>query len=155
MNEAAGKMSLKDTHYANVTGIDSHNHYTSVWDIAQLSSIILTDKTLTDIVHQKTAVVTDVDGSFSHRLKNTNKLLARSRNVKGLKTGWTKEAGGCLVAYLVRDDGRRLLTVVLGSKDEETRFSESLKLFRWAGANYVWEAVEPPPSIQAFSTAGT
>lgn len=154
MNDWAKKMNLNDTHFTNVIGLDNPNHYTSVWDLAQLSSFVLQDKVLSEIVSQKKALVTDVNRRLTHQLKTTNKLLDSNSNIKGLKTGWTEDAGGCLTAYLITDH-HRLLSVILGSQTEATRFSEAQALFDWVLTNYHWEPVDFPASIQALSSAGT
>ena len=60
--------------------------------------------------------------------------------MKGIKTGWTEEAGECLIGYVERD-GRGVITVVLGSKD---RFGETARLIDWAFSNHQWQTTSLP-----------
>jgi D-alanyl-D-alanine carboxypeptidase (penicillin-binding protein 5/6) len=154
MNQWVAKLNLKDTRYANVTGNDQDNHYTSVSDLTQLSAIILEDEVIANIIAKKGAVVIDVDGKFRHHLKATNKLLSLSEDVQVMKTGWTKGAGGCLVAFL-NHPSHQLISVVLGSASEQSRFADSLALLSWVEKIYGWEELKSPPSIQVLATAGT
>jgi len=66
-------------------------------------------------------------------------LIGNDLGVVGVKTGWTEEAGECLVVH-VRKDGREITTVVLGSQD---RFGETKELIDWVFENFEWEEVVP------------
>lgn len=154
MNQWAAKMDLKDTRYANVTGNDQYNHYTSARDLAQLSSFILKDEVLSNIITKRSAVVTDTSAKLQHHLNATNQLLYLSDDIRGVKTGWTQGAGGCLVAFL-NHPSHQLISVVLGSVTEQSRFTDSLALLAWVEKIYGWEELKPPPSIQTLATAGT
>ena len=69
---------------------------------------------------------------------NINDLLGKVDGVLGIKTGWTENARENLVTYLERD-GRRVITVVLGSQD---RFGETENLITWIFNNYNWKEME-------------
>jgi D-alanyl-D-alanine carboxypeptidase (penicillin-binding protein 5/6) len=77
------------------------------------------------------------DGKFD--LDNTNKLVKRYRGTTGLKTGFTNAAGFCLSASAERD-GTKFISVILGSKSNNTRFSESARLLDFAFSN--WESAK-------------
>jgi len=85
--------------------------------------------------------ITDTSGLIENRLENINKLLGKVAGVKGVKTGWTENAGECLVAYTQRGD-RKIITVVLNSQD---RFSETEQLIEWVFANFNWEPTKSSP----------
>ncbi len=122
MNQMAETLGLKETHFANASGLDAVNHVSSARDLAKLSQIVLESSVVREVVQQKSASVTTQLGK-TYKFATTNQLLVNSA-VKGLKTGYTLAAGQCLIAYAVRD-GRAILTVVLGSPD---RFAESGQL---------------------------
>jgi D-alanyl-D-alanine carboxypeptidase (penicillin-binding protein 5/6) len=79
---------------------------------------------------------------------NRNRLLFIDPTVDGVKTGHTEAAGYCLISSAMRDK-RRLLSVVLGTKSDSARASESLKLLNWGFITY--DAV-PLPKDQAVAT---
>ena len=147
MNEKAEELNLKDTYFANPTGLDSdeegnllpdHSSSTAL-DLARLASVAMKNETISKMVGTTQITVTDTAGQIEHQLFNINELLYWLPGMKGIKTGWTEEAGECLVGYVERE-GRGVITVVLGS---ENRFGETAKLIDWAFTNHQWERVNP------------
>jgi len=147
MNEKAEELNLKDTYFANPTGLDSdeegnllpdHSSSTAL-DLARLASVAMKNETISKMVGTTQITVTDTAGQIEHQLFNINELLYWLPGMKGIKTGWTEEAGECLVGYVERE-GRGVITVVLGS---ENRFGETAKLIDWAFTNHQWEEVTP------------
>lgn len=135
MNKKAEELSMYNTHYVNPTGLDDENHYSSVKDLALISSYALKNPQFQKIVATPFYTVKDVTGKHIHSFKNINDLLGKVWGVDGIKTGWTENAEECLVASANRN-GKRILTVVLGSLD---RFGETEYLIEWAYANHSWE----------------
>jgi len=127
MNRMAGELGLTRTRYANASGLDSPGHVSSAADLAKLSQIMFTSPTIQSIVKTTSATIKNQAGK-SYLLTNTNQLLIRDSRVKGLKTGYTLAAGQCLITY-AEVDGKRLLTVLLGSPD---RFQDSQNLVNLA-----------------------
>lgn len=138
MNQKAQEWHLVNTHFINVSGIDAYNHRTSARDLVFLSAIALQIPEFEEIVSTEKITVADISGEQKHILENTNKLLGQVTGVKGVKTGWTENAGECLVTYTDRQSGK-ILTVVLGSGD---RFGESTKLINWVYDNFSWETID-------------
>ena len=138
MNDLANQFHLDNTHFVNVSGVEDPGHRTSAHDLAILASIALQNPLLAEIVSTKKIIIADLDGNNKHVLENTNKLVGSLTGVKGLKTGWTENAGECLVAYTERS-GRQILTVVLGSLD---RFGETTKLIDWVFDNFSWKIID-------------
>lgn len=134
MNAKAQALNLAHTTYRNPSGIESYGHLTSARDLAVLASHALTSELIRTIVGTKQIVVTDTAGTLSHSLTNTNQLLGELAGVQGLKTGWTENAGECLVTYIERE-GRGLILVVLGSDD---RFGDTRALVDWAYSHHTW-----------------
>jgi len=139
MNEKAKELDLFNTHFANISGIDQANHYSTVRDLAHLATYAMGNPVFAKIVRTKKNVVTDVKKKHWHDLENTNELIGKISGLVGVKTGWTEEADECLISYVERN-GRTIITVLLGSKD---RFGETEKLIDWVFENYRWQEVTP------------
>jgi len=136
MNEKAAGLKLKDTHFTNVSGIDAYNHRTTAHDLALLAAIAMQNPIFSQAVATKEIQIEDVSGEI-YALENTNKLVGVVLGVKGVKTGWTENAGECLVTYTERN-GKEIITVVLGSND---RFGESTRLINWVYDNFEWKTL--------------
>lgn len=137
MNAEAQKLGLTNTMYANPIGFDDENQYTTSKDLAKLASAALKNKVLTKIVGYPQITVSDTTHTYFHSLKNVNQLLGKTPGVSGLKTGFTQEAGECLVATAERN-GHKIVTVLLKSGD---RFGETEQLITWAFNNFIWQEV--------------
>lgn len=148
MNEKARQFSLDNTYFINPTGIDEVGHFSTARDLARLSRLALTNQNFAQIVSYPRVSVANADGKITHSMLNINELLAEVPGVKGVKTGWTDEAGECLVT-LVERDGEKIISVVLGSED---RFGETKKIINWVYDNFAWRELY---SIHFGSTAGT
>jgi len=147
MNKKAAALNLGNTYFANPTGLDSDEEgklladfsYTTALDLARLTTEAFKNPLFTQIIQTEKITVTDVYGRITHQLFNINQLLGKVEGLKGGKTGWTEEAGECLVAYTEKE-GRGIITVILGSRD---RFGETKKLIDWVFANYRWIDITP------------
>ena len=125
MNEQAKEMGLNSTHYANVTGWPDSNHHTTARDIVTLTRAIIKDYP----EHYKLHSIKEYSYNGIKQY-NRNKLLWRDKTVDGVKTGHTESAGFCLVASSLREE-MRLISVVLGAKDEKTRADYSQELLEF------------------------
>ncbi len=134
MNLLVSKYGLKDTHFTNYDGLHDPNHYSTVYDLAQLSRIAIKNPTITEIVKNKSVIVSDLDNKIQHNLESTNELLGVIPEIEGLKTGWTPEAGGCFVG-LININGHKLISVVAQSDD---RFQDTKEIVNWAKQNITW-----------------
>ncbi|MCJ7829568.1 serine hydrolase, partial [Patescibacteria group bacterium] len=147
MNDKAQSLGLKETYFANPTGLDSNDEgemltdfsYTTASDLARLAALVLANETFLGMASTQKITISDVSGKIFHQLENINQLVGKFPGMKGLKTGWTEEAGECLVGYTERD-GHGLITVIMGSQD---RFGETVKLVDWVFDNFQWQAVNP------------
>ncbi len=139
MNKKAKDLQLLNSHFTNPVGLDEEGHYSTAQDLARLTVEAVKNPIFVRIVSTSAVVVSDVTGKTNHFLKNTNELIGRLEGVKGVKTGWTQNAGECLIALTERK-GEKILTVVLGSED---RFGETQKLIEWIFTNFSWETVAP------------
>ncbi len=134
MNTKAAELNLEKTVFKNPSGIEQYGHVTSARDLAILAAVALQNPLISKIVRTQHVTITDVSGTIVHRLETTNKLLGVVPGLKGLKTGWTDNAGECLVSYVERD-GHQIVVVLLGSQD---RFGESHTLIEWVYAHHNW-----------------
>lgn len=138
MNNKALNLGMENTHFENPSGLDSSNHYSSAKDIALLASVALKNKLISKIVATNGITLTDISGKKIYAMKNVNQFLGYLYGADGVKTGFTTEAGECLVASVTRS-GHRLVSVVLKSND---RFGDSARLLEWAFRNFTWVDVK-------------
>ena len=134
MNNRAKELGLKNTNFKNPHGLDATNHYSSAYDM----SLIAKELVKHEKVLKYTAIYEDYLRENTDRkiwLVNTNKLVRFYEGVDGLKTGYTAEAGYCLTAT-AKKDGMRLIAVVMGEPDSQTRNSEVTSLLDYAFAQY-------------------
>ncbi|MDR4519927.1 MAG: D-alanyl-D-alanine carboxypeptidase family protein [Nitrosomonas sp.] len=125
MNQEAQRLGMKDTHFMNTTGLPHPDHYTSVHDLTLLAAAIIRDfpefyplYSLKEYTHNN---ITQ---------PNRNRLLWLDPHVDGMKTGWTKTAGYCLITSAKRDK-RRLISVIMGTKSAGERSKESQRLLNY------------------------
>jgi len=138
MNEKAKSLLLKNTHFENPTGIDEPGHFSTAFDLARLSKYALENEVFARFVSYPKMTISSVNGQIVHSFENTNILLSEIPGVSGIKTGWTENAGECLIS-LVERDGRKIISVVLGSPD---RFGETKKIIEWVFGNFEWKNPE-------------
>lgn len=137
MNRRAEELNLLNTHFTNPMGLDQEGQYSTAKDLARLSITALKNPDFARIVATPSLTITDTSGKIVYNLKNTNGLVLEDSGFKGIKTGWTENAGECLVT-LYDKDSRRIITVVLHSRD---RGGETKQLTNWLLGNFVWERV--------------
>jgi serine-type D-Ala-D-Ala carboxypeptidase (penicillin-binding protein 5/6) len=115
MNAKASALGMADTHFVNPIGLDDPGHYSSAADLAS-AAIELTSRYPVVAAMAAAATLTLPATGLHHAyaLYNLNQLIRTYPGATGLKTGWTGQAGGCLIATATRG-GRHLLVVVLGS----------------------------------------
>ncbi len=151
MNQHAAELGMLDSHFVNSTGLPHKDHYTTPRDLAKLAIALIRDyPTHYAWYSQKEFVYNDI------KQYNRNRLLWRNKYVDGIKTGHTESAGYCLVASAERD-GMRLISVVLGTRNDETRSSESQKLltygFRFFETHRLYKANEPLTTARVWKGA--
>lgn len=125
MNQHAAELGMLDSHFVNSTGLPHKDHYTTPRDLAKLAIALIRD------FPEHYEWYSEKKFSFNNISQyNRNRLLWRNKSVDGIKTGHTDAAGYCLVASALRDD-MRLISVVLGTRSEEARATESQKLITY------------------------
>jgi len=142
MNNKAKELGCKNTHFVNPNGIHNSNHYTTAYDMYLISDYAMKNETFAKIVStfQYTLSATNKNPSKNRVMKNTNSFINPSssyynKSVKGIKTGTTMQAGNCLITE-AEENGLDFITVVLGAKTSDSKFSETKKMIKYAFENY-------------------
>jgi serine-type D-Ala-D-Ala carboxypeptidase (penicillin-binding protein 5/6) len=134
MNKKAEELGLTNTHFNNASGVEDIGHFTTAYDLTKLTQVALKNTTFREAVSTKHKDITSINGNH-YSLTSTNQLLGVVPGVQGVKTGWTPEAGECLIT-LVNQNGHPILITVLGSKD---RFGETEQIIDWVYSSFSWE----------------
>ena len=135
MNSKAKELSMNDTVFVNCTGLPKPGQYSCAKDVAIMFKKL---QEYTEY-HRFAKIWTDKiihPGGRETLITNTNKLSRFYEGCYGGKTGYTSEAGHCLVASACRN-GMRLISVVICAPDSKTRFYEVSSMFDYGFANYV------------------
>ena len=138
MNERAAALGLQDTHFTNANGLHDANHYTSAYDLAVIAKAFFDNVALSDIGgtprYQFEASPTQPDDFW---LRNKHALITGDVSVDGViggKTGFTDEAGECLVTC-AEQNGLRLVCVVL-FEDTYAQFTDSAALLEYGFSQF-------------------
>ena len=115
MNEKAEMLELENTHFTNPHGLDDEKHYTCATDLAKIGACLLENQLLSEIV--STYKKTFTYGERTRTYINHNKLLLSFDDANGIKTGFTKKCGRCLVGSAMRD-GIQLICVTLDAPSD-------------------------------------
>lgn len=97
MNRRAEQLGMKDTHFDNPHGLETETHYTSAYDLALVSREALNNTAFRKVVATKTKTIPWTGRDYDRLLINQNRLLYRYEDAIGIKTGYTKQAGNCVV----------------------------------------------------------
>ena len=145
MNAKAQAIGCEDTHFANTSGLQDGNHYTTAWDLYRITREAMKHEMFMPLCNTKVIEIPATNLSGPRTYYTTNYLLSPMRatdyvyqGAEGIKTGSTSDAGYCLISTATRS-GRSLLSVVLGAEavtledgDRQVQsFSETIKLFDW------------------------
>lgn len=117
MNKRAQQLNMTDTHFVTPSGLDDDEHYTTASDLAKLAMAAMQNPDFAEIACQKAMKVQYVDPVQTVRYTNHNKLLSLYDGCIGVKTGFTKKSGRCLVSSAERN-GIRLIAVTLDAPDD-------------------------------------
>ena len=115
MNAKAESLGLENTHFTNPHGLDDEEHYTCATDLAKIGACLLENELLSEIV--STYKKTFTYGERTRTYINHNKLLLSFDDANGIKTGFTKRCGRCLVGSAMRD-GIQLICVTLDAPSD-------------------------------------
>ena len=117
MNEKAATLGLTNTHFCNPHGLHHKDHYTTAFDLAQLTAAALKNETFAKIVATPRYSAPQMGTEASRLFLNHNRLLRGYEGAVGVKTGFTKTSGRCLVSAATRE-GLTLIAVTLNAPDD-------------------------------------
>ncbi len=145
MNTTARNLGATNSNFVNANGLHDDNHYTTAADLAKIAYNAMKIEKFREIVSQSKYEMPATNVSKTKRpFNNTNKLLTSGGEyffsaANGIKTGYTSQAGNCLVASASKD-GLDLITVVLGGRiipvNKSTVYLDTLTLFNYGFENY-------------------
>ena len=132
MNEYAVKCGAKNSHFVNPHGLDAKVHYSCAYDMALMTSKALNNPMFKEIVSTKHHIIEPTNVYQKRYLKHKNRILFSDENCVGVKTGFTDNAGRCLVSATEKD-GMRVVSVVLNC---QPMFEECARLDKKAYDEY-------------------
>lgn len=133
MNQKAFELGLFNSCFVTPHGLDNQNHYTTAYDLALLTHYALKNPDFKKIVSTKRTSISY--NNSTSEISNTNELLGNLDGVYGVKTGFTFEAGRCLVSACKRDS-LDIIVVVLGADTKSIRSKDSKNLINYIFENY-------------------
>lgn len=128
MNEKLEEIGARDSHFVTPHGLDAENHYSTAYDLALIAKELLKNDYLRDIVSKQT-VNLKING-VTRTIGTTNEMLSLYEGADGIKTGYTGDAGRCLITSVTKN-GRKLVSVVLGCDSKKNRTNDSIKLINY------------------------
>lgn len=117
MNKRAAEIGMKNTVFVTPSGLDQGEHSSTAWDMALLAAECLNNEIIASICEKKSAVIKFGNPPRNIRVSNHNRLLQLYPHAIGMKTGFTKKSGRCLVSA-AQKDGVRLIGVTLKAGDD-------------------------------------
>ena len=133
MNDYAISLGLINSHFESPHGLDSPKHYTCAYDLALLTTKAMESDLFCQICGTKS--ITRDTSNFTRDYNNINKILYKIPEANGVKTGYTGQAGKCLVSS-VKHEGRNIIIVVLNCSD---RWNVTEKIYKYVTDNYCFK----------------
>ena len=130
----AKELGCYNTHFENVHGLDSENHYSTAYDMSIMAKELIKHQRILNYSKIYEEYFTKSDGTKIWMV-NTNKLVRFNKYVDGLKTGYTKNAGYCLTAT-AKKNKMRLISVVMNEKDSKERTQDTEALLSYGFNGY-------------------
>lgn len=117
MNDKASELSLTNTHFETPSGLDGESHYTTAYDLAMLTRYAMQNEEFCKAVSSKSATLNYGNPPYKRTLTNHNKMLNQYDGAIGVKTGFTKKSGRCLVTAAKRDE-KFVIAVTLNAPND-------------------------------------
>lgn len=133
MNDYAISLGLINSHFESPHGLDSAKHYTCAYDLALLTTKAMESDLFCQICGTKS--ITRDTSNFTRDYNNINKILYKIPEANGVKTGYTGQAGKCLVSS-VKHEGRNIIIVVLNCSD---RWNVTENIYKYVADNYCFK----------------
>ncbi len=148
MNEKAAALGLQNTHFTNPHGLYDEAHYTTARELALITAAALQNETFAEIVATKRYSVSQNGTDATRLFLNHNRLLRTYEGAVGVKTGFTKKSGRCLVSAATKN-GLTLIAVTLNDPND---WRDHTALLDWGFAEY--EGYSPVPEALSLPVVG-
>lgn len=143
MNTKMNELGLSHTHFTNTFGMHDENHYTTAQDLAMIMKYCMKNQDFRKLAGSASCAIPATNKYGTRRYSSTNELIIPTNSnyypyLTSGKTGYTSQAGDCLVSCSYKDN-LELLCVILGGKminGTSTRFSETKSLYQYGYDNY-------------------
>ena len=132
MNERAKQIGMSSTNFVTPSGLDAENHYSTAYDMALLGAQAILNPEFRAICSTKSARLCYGNPPYMRTLKNHNRLLSSYEYAIGIKTGFTKKSGRCLVSA-AQKDGVILVAVTLKAPND---WQDHIKMFEYGFSQY-------------------
>lgn len=164
MNEKAKEIGCKTTNFISPNGLTNDiKHHSTAYEMALIAREAMKDKTIRSVVKKTSCIIPATNKSKERKFKSTNRLLYDTKHkfkidgdeytikykyATGIKTGMMNSSGNCLAAGALKEE-TELISVVLGSGDDLTRFEESKEILMFGMDNYKTYEVAAPKEYVA------
>lgn len=149
MNKKAKEIGLKDTNFVTPSGLDDDDHYSTAYDLALLTSYALKNQAFKKAVSSYKATLNYGNPPYRRTLTNHNKLLIEFEDAIGVKTGFTKKSGRCLVSAACRD-GKMVICVTLNDPNDWEDHKNLLNLGLNSVVNYTLKEQIPITNLSVI-----
>lgn len=150
MNSRAAEIGMTRTCFVTPSGLEGEGHGSSAYDMAILAREALKNELFRDICSSRSISLKFGNPPYERSLYNTNKLLSMYDGVYGVKTGFTDEAGRCLVSACERG-GVELICVTLNDKND---WNDHIAMYEYGFGAVKKEQVRLPDGIDADAAGG-
>ncbi len=153
MNKTAAEVGADSTHFTNPNGLPDDEHYSTARDMARITASALCNPQFAEIVKTKTYKITGEGKAYPRTLTNHNKLLSMYEGCVGVKTGFTKAAGRCLVSAAERNE----MTLICVTLNAPSDWNDHSALFDYGFENFeykkIFDSHTPAASIEVTGSA--
>lgn len=148
MNAKAEELSMLSTNFVTASGLDSAEHYSTAYDMSLLGAYAVQNPIFRDICSTRHKTISLIEPEISLTFTNHNKLLSSCEGVFGIKTGFTKKSGRCLVSACERN-GTTLVAVTLNAVDD---WNDHIRLYEYGFETVKTEKIflDLPENIKVF-----
>lgn len=144
MNQKAQSIGCQNTNFTNPSGLPSNDHYTTAYDLMLISRQAMMNDTFCQIVSTQKINISWDSHEYNRILVNENKMLYNYDGANGIKTGYTKAAGRCLVSSAEKN-GMTLIAIVLNCSP---MYAECGKMLDYGFENYTLTEITAADSIK-------
>lgn len=143
MNQKAKDLNLANTHFVNITGLDTEGHYSTVYDIANLLKYALSNPTFKQIYETNQYITTNNLKFYSTRITSTKNYSLDISKINGSKTGYTGDAGLCLASTATYNNVNFLLVTTGANPNANIpyNFTDALSLYSYYYNNYSYQNI--------------